>query len=59
MHLPQAVNSAAARKLVPPEFERGLARDYFSSVCELCQRFDGPPQKWRKRYEALLAGPGP
>ena len=50
----EAVNSAAGAKPVPQEFQREMARVYLPMVAELCRRFDGPPQKWRARYEALL-----
>jgi hypothetical protein len=52
----EAVNSAAGTKPVPIEFQREMAKDYLPMVIELCRRFDGPPHKWRARYEALLSG---
>ncbi len=51
----EAVNSAAGSKPVPAEFQRQMARTYLPMVAELCRRFDGPPQKWRDRYETLLS----
>jgi hypothetical protein len=56
--MPRAVNVAAGAKPIPVEFSRELARDYLSSVTELCRRFDGPPQGWKARYETLLNGGG-
>jgi hypothetical protein len=50
----EAVNSAAGSKPVPPEFQREMAKAYLPMVAELCGRFEGPPQKWRARYESLL-----
>ena len=43
-------------KPIPLEFSITLARDYITSVQELCQRFEGPPHSWRDRYEKLLEG---
>jgi len=56
--LPPAVNVAAGSKGVPLEFARALASDYLPMVERLCRRFEGPPQAWRARYAALLAGGG-
>lgn len=56
LHLPQAVNVAAGSKAVPLEFSREMAGDYLSMVQQLCRRFQGPPHKWRARYENLLEG---
>lgn len=53
-HLPGAVNAAATGKPIPKEFERIMAREYLPMVQELCARFDGAPNAWRRRYEALL-----
>jgi hypothetical protein len=58
VELPQAVNVAAGSKPIPPEFSRTMARDYLPMVGDLCQRFDGPPHRWRARYETLLNGGG-
>jgi len=33
-----------------------MAGDYLPMVRDLCRRFDGPPQRWRARYEKLLNG---
>ena len=49
-----AINVAARGKAIPAEFEHELAKDFLPSVLELCGRFDGPPQMWRERYEALI-----
>jgi len=54
IELPRAVNVAAGAKPIPSEFSREMARDYLPAVGDLCQRFDGPPQQWRARYERLL-----
>jgi hypothetical protein len=54
LQLPSAVNVAAVSKAVPPEFSREMARDYLDMVQQLCRRFQGPPHKWRARYEKLL-----
>lgn len=56
MSLRQAVNSAAAGKPIPSAFERDMARKYLPVVEELCDRFEGPPHKWRARYQRLLNG---
>jgi hypothetical protein len=56
VHLPQAVNVAAGSRPIPSEFSREMARDYLAMVGNLCQRFEGPPQRWRARYEKLLTG---
>ena len=58
VQLPQAVNVAAGSKPIPPEFSRTMARDYLPMVGDLCRRFDGPPHRWRARYETLLNGGG-
>jgi hypothetical protein len=58
VQLPQAVNVAAGSKPIPLEFSREMARDYLPLVGDLCQRFQGPPHKWRARYETLLNGAG-
>ena len=58
VQLPQAVNVAAGSKPIPPEFSRTMARDYLPMVGDLCRRFDGPPHRWRARYETLLSGGG-
>ncbi len=50
----KAVNSATGSKPVPIAFQRELAKAYLPIVAELCHRFDGPPQRWRSRYEAVL-----
>lgn len=58
VQLPQAVNVAAGSKPIPPEFSRTMARDYLPMIGDLCRRFDGPPHRWRVRYETLLNGGG-
>ena len=49
-----AVNSAAGSSPIPAEFQRKIAAQYLPMVEELCRRFDGPPHKWRARYQNLL-----
>ena len=56
--LPKAMNVAAGTKPIPIEFSRELAKDYLPCVRDLCERFEGPPQRWRSRYEELLNGGG-
>jgi hypothetical protein len=53
-----AVNSAAGSSPIPFEFQHKIAAQYLPMVEELCQRFDGPPQKWRARYQKLLSKAG-
>jgi hypothetical protein len=53
------VNVAAAGRKPPPEFARALAEDFLPWVRKLCQRFDGPPHRWREGYEALLSRRAP
>ena len=48
------VGSAAAGRRPPLEFERALAAMFLDDIRKLCQQFDGPPQKWLARYEAML-----
>ena len=50
----EPINSAAGAKPIPTTFQRELAKDYLPMLAELCRRFDGPPHRWRARYEALL-----
>ena len=50
------VGSSAGGTRPPIEFERHLAAKYLNDVRRLCQRFDGPPQFWKVRYELLLQG---
>lgn len=49
-----AVNSAAGSSPVPAAFQHKIAAQYLPMVEELCQRFEGPPHKWRARYKTLL-----
>jgi len=49
-----AANRSSRRKPVPIEFEQEIAKDLLPSMRALCTRFDGPPQRWRERYEALV-----
>jgi len=52
---PAPVGAAAGGRRPPPEFERSLAASFLPDVEKLCARFDGAPQNWRARYEALLS----
>jgi hypothetical protein len=52
--LPSPLNAAAAGTRPPAAFERMLAEPLLPSIRKLCDRFDGPPHKWRVRYQALL-----
>jgi hypothetical protein len=52
------VNSAAGSSPIPFDFQHKIAAQYLPMVEELCQRFDGPPQKWRARYQKLLSKAG-
>jgi hypothetical protein len=49
-----AVNAVARGKPVPSEFAHGLAKELLPTVAELCERFDGPPQRWLARCEQIL-----
>ena len=51
----RAVNAAAGSSPIPLEFQYRVAAQYLPMVEELCQHFDGPPQKWRARYQKLLS----
>jgi hypothetical protein len=57
VQLPRAINVAAGSKSIPLEFSREMAGDYLPMVRDLSRRFDGPPQRWRARYERLLNAP--
>jgi hypothetical protein len=50
----EPINVAAGGRKPSPAFERALAAFFLPSVQKLCQRFDGAPQAWQKRYEAIL-----
>jgi hypothetical protein len=50
------VNIAAGGRQPPPEFVRAVAAACLPWVDKLCQRFEGPPHRWRAQYQALLAG---
>jgi hypothetical protein len=54
MVFPEAVNVAAGQKLIPAAVTREMVQDYLPMVRQLCDRFQGAPQKWRSRYEGLL-----
>ena len=58
LQLPKAVNVAAGSRAIPIEFLRAMGREYLPMVRDLCQRFEGPPQRWRARYETLLNSGG-
>ena len=50
----EPVNVAAGGMKPSPGFERAFAAFFLPSVRQLCERFDGAPQAWQKRYEAIL-----
>ena len=52
--LPGPVNVAAGQSAIPDAFAREMAEEYLPMVRALCDRFEGPPQQWRARYEKLL-----
>jgi hypothetical protein len=52
----RAINSAAGSKPIPAAFALEAAKEYHPMVRDLSMRFDGPPQQWLSRYEAILAG---
>ncbi|MCW5713096.1 MAG: sulfotransferase [Bauldia sp.] len=52
-----AVNSATGSSKPPPEFVRGMAALHLPWLRKMCERFPGPPEAWRDRYEALLSAP--
>jgi hypothetical protein len=54
--VPNPVNASGRSKPMPAEFARTMAEFHLSSVRELSQRFNGPPQKWQARYDALING---
>jgi hypothetical protein len=54
IRLPNKVNTAASHKPLPVGFERAMARDYLPMVRRLCDRFEGPPHRWRDHYESVL-----
>ena len=53
--LPGPVNVASGESEIPDAFARVIAEEYLPMVIQLCDRFDGAPQRWRSRYEKLLA----
>lgn len=57
--LPGAVNVAAGANSVPIEFAAERGNEYLPMIRLLCERFEGPPAKWRLRYEQLLADRNP
>jgi hypothetical protein len=57
--LPGAVNIAAGANSVPVEFAAEKGNEYLPMIRLLCERFEGPPAKWRLRYEQLLADRNP
>jgi len=53
--LPGPVNVAAGESDIPEGFARVMAKEYLPMVSQLCDRFEDAPQRWRSRYEKLLA----
>lgn len=52
---PGAINSAAGSKPIPARFQRTIALESLPMVEQLCERFEGPPHKWRRQYRELLS----
>ena len=51
---PAAISPFGARP-VPVKFEREMAKQHLPMIHELCDRFEGAPQRWLARYEKLSA----
>jgi hypothetical protein len=51
---PAAISPFGARP-VPVKFEREMAKQHLPMIRELCDRFEGAPQRWLARYEKLSA----
>jgi len=54
--VPSAVNGTGHSTPMPLEFARTMAEFHLPAVREMCQVFEGPPQKWQVRYDALING---
>jgi hypothetical protein len=52
--LSSKINSSSCKSPMPVAFQREMAKAYLPMIRLLCQRFDGPPQKWLARYEQLV-----
>ena len=52
--LPPTTRSARARPM-PPQLQREMAKQFLPMIRELCDRFDGPPQRWLAQSESLVA----
>ena len=52
--IPNPVNATGRSKSMPLEFARSMAEFHLPAVRELSQLFEGPPQKWQARYDALI-----
>ena len=52
--LPPMIKSSGSRS-IPPELEVEMAKQYLPMIRELCDRFDGPPQRWLLRTERLIS----
>ena len=57
--VPDPVNATGRSNPMPPEFARTMAEFHLTAVRELSQLFNGPPQKWQARYDALINGSSP
>lgn len=55
----RAVNAATGSSKPPADYEREMAAAHLPWLRDMCQRFPGPPEAWRDRYEALLKQPSP
>jgi Sulfotransferase family len=51
---PAAISPSSTRP-APVKFEREMAKQHLPMIHELCDRFEGAPQRWLARYEKLLA----
>jgi Sulfotransferase domain len=51
-----AMNATGGSKPMPGEFARTMAAFHLPGVRELSQHFEGPPQRWQARYDALING---
>lgn len=50
----RALNSATGSSKPPADYERELAAIHLPWLRQMCERFPGPPEAWRDRYEALV-----
>ena len=52
--LSSKINSSSGVSAMPVEFQRAMAKAHLPMIRVLCQRFEGPPQKWLARCERLV-----